>query len=282
MTLRDAIRAAGMTPPEHIPMGRFVRFPGAEKKRGNTAGWCIQISPTVAAFGDWSTGLSSTWHDTTHVDTTESRQQIEHARALQRRHRAETLQRQQQAAATAREIVRQAKPATHPYLARKGFPAACGLVHEGKLVVPMRDAQQYDQIASAQMIDANGEKRFLPGGRASGTAFRLGAPIASARHIVLCEGYATGLSLQAALQLLPGPSAVLVCFSANNLQTVAQWFPKAVVAADNDHSATGQRAAEATGLRWTMPWDVGTDFNDLHIGKGIYRVVERMRELLAA
>jgi len=281
MLLRDAIRAAGMTPPEHIPMGKFVRFPGAEKKRGNTAGWCIQLSPTFAAFGDWSTGLSTTWRDAQHVDTAESRRQLEQARAQQRQHMAETFRRQQQAATTARAIVSRAKPATHPYLARKGFPAAMGLVDDGKLVIPMRDARQYEQIASAQMIDASGEKRFLPGGRASGTAFRLGAPLATARHIVLCEGYATGLSLQAAMRWLPGPCAVLVCFSANNLQTVAQWFPTAVIAADNDHSGTGQRAAEATGLRWTMPFDVGTDFNDLHVGKGLGRVMERMRELLA-
>lgn len=280
MLLHEAIRAAGMTPPEHIPAGRWVRFPGSGKAKANRAGWCRVITPTLAIFGDWSTGLTETWRDGTHRETPESRRQLAEAREREREFQRQTHARQRQAAQAAVSLLARAKQATHPYLARKGFPAGLGLVADDKLVVPMRDARDYRQLVSAQLIDADGEKRFLTGGRASGTSFRLGAPIAQARHIVLCEGYATGLSLHAALAKLPGPSAVLVCFSANNLELVAQWFPQAVIAADNDHSCTGQRAAEATGLKWTMPFDVGTDFNDLHVGKGIYRVVERMRELL--
>jgi putative DNA primase/helicase len=106
--------------------------------------------------------------------------------------------------------------------------------------------------------------------------------MAEAKHIVLCEGYATGLTIHAAIARLPGPNAVIVCFSARNLETVAQWFPTAVVAADNDASATGEQSALRTGLKWTMPYEVGTDFNDVHVAMGLHVVTQRMRELLFA
>lgn len=280
MTLQDAIRAAGMTPPRSIPDGRWVRFPGAGKSRANRAGWCRVISPTLAIFGDWSTGLTSVWKDDAHRDDGESRRLLAEARERERHFAAQTRKRQAEAAAKAQEIVAKAREGSHPYLVRKGFPRATGLVYEDKLVVPMRDARDYRQVISAQLIDESGDKRFLPGGRASGAAFRIGAPLMKARNLVLCEGYATGLSLHAALEKLPGPNAVLVCFSAQNLEAIAPWFPQAVVAADNDKSGTGERVAVATGLRWTMPYEIGSDFNDLHQRMGIYVVVERMRELL--
>ncbi len=66
------------------------------------------------------------------------------------------------------------------------------------------------------------------------------------------------------------------------MERVGQIVPRnAVVAADNDQSGTGERAAESTGLRWTMPYEVGTDFNDLHQTMGVHVVTERMRELFA-
>lgn len=279
MRLPDAIAAAGMTPPRSIPMGRFVRFPGAGKGRGNRAGWCRLITPTLAVYGDWSTGLTETWRDETHVDTEESRRLIAEARERERVIRAQERKRQRQTAMEAQALVSASVYATHPYLARKGFPLATGLVHDGKLVIPMRDAQAYTEILSAQLIDADGGKKFLPGGRASGAIFMLGDRRRS-RHVVLCEGYATGLSLQEALRRLPGPSCVIVCFSARNMELVANHFQSAVIATDHDESQTGQRAAEATGLRWAMPEQVG-DYNDVHQQRGIFAVVEAMRGLLA-
>jgi putative DNA primase/helicase len=73
---------------------------------------------------------------------------------------------------------------------------------------------------------------------------------------------------------------VIVCFSAGNLERIAEHFPRAVVAADNDLSAVGEETAKRTGLPWTMPYEVGTDFNDLMMNMGLHVVVERMRELL--
>ncbi len=281
MRLEDALMQAGMTPPARIPVGRFVRFPGSGKARGNQAGWCRLITPTFAVYGDWSTGLSEVWRDDAHVDTEESRRLYREAMQRERDYREQQRAKQDQVAEEASKIIRTSSVATHPYLARKGFPDVMGLVHDGFLVIPMRDALDYERVVSAQMISPTGDKRFLTGGRAGGTCYRIGAYPREARSVVLCEGYATGLSIHYALSRLPGPSCVIVCFSALNLEEVAKHYPNAFVAADNDVSGTGERSAVRTGLKWTMPYEVGTDFNDLMVNLGIYPVVARMRELIA-
>lgn len=280
MNLAQAISAAGMTPPRQIVPGRWVRFPGVGKGKANRAGWCRLITPTLAIFGDWSSNFTATWRDDTHRDDETTHRLLIEARKREQEFQRQQRQRQREAAVQARRLIETCRSGTHCYLERKGFPERRELIDERKnLVIPMRDSQDYAEILSAQMIAENGEKKFLPGGRARGAVFRIGAPHAS--RIVLCEGFATGLSIDAALKRLPGLHAVLVCFSAQNLVRVSQHFRSSVVAADNDASATGEEAAKETGLNWTMPYEVGTDFNDLHRNMGLHVVVERMRELLA-
>lgn len=279
MSLLQAIEAAGMTPPPNITPGRWMRFPGIGKSRSNRAGWCRVISPTMAIFGDWSTGLSEVWRDRAHRDDEWSRKLLEESRRREQQFAREQRMRQEVTAARAAELIKQCQYGTHPYLKRKGFPDQMGLVNVDSLIIPMRDIEQYDKILSAQIIDAAGEKRFLPGGRTKAAVYRIGKP--GERHMVLCEGYATGLTLSAALRRYTSQFQVLVCFSAQNLERVARVVPKtAVVAADNDQSATGENAAIATGLRWTMPYEIGSDFNDLHQAMGLHVVTERMRLLL--
>lgn len=279
MTLIEAMSAAGLSPPHRITAGRWVRFPGIGKGKSNRSGWCRLITPTLAIFGDWSSGIRATWRDDTHRDNAESQRLLREARERERQFAREQLQRQQSAAVTAAQLVGRATASTHPYLARKGFPNFVGLVADGKLVIPVRNVTDYRSIISAQLIDENGEKRFLHGGRTKDGIHRIGSP--TARKVVLCEGYATGLSLNAALCKLPGPHAVIVCFSAGNLERVAKQFPQALICADNDRSGVGEQTAIRTGLKWTMPYDVGTDFNDLHTNMGLHVVVDRMRELIS-
>lgn len=279
MHLRDALIAAGMKPPESIIPGRWLRFPGVGKNRSNRAGWCRLITPTLAIYGDWSSGLSEVWRDGSHRDDAESMRLLKEARAREavflKEQRAKQLRVAQEAAAQLEGTTLM----PHPYLSRKGFPELLGLVDGDRLLVPMRDAARYRELINLQQIWPDGTKRFLPGGRARDAIHRIGAP--HARHTVLCEGYATALSLDAALKLISPSHAVIVCFSANNLVSVSERFPYAVVAADNDQSATGEESAKRTGLKWTMPYEVGTDFNDLHVNMGLHVVVERMRELLS-
>lgn len=278
MTLIEQLRAAGLTPPHRIVPGKWMRFPGVNKGKANRSGWCRVITPTLAVYGDWSLGLSETWRDADHVDDERSRQALAEARHREREFAAAQARRQADAAVRASALISQAVHAGHPYLAKKGFPEARGLVIGDQLLIPVRDVTDYTRVLSVQEIGADGVKKFLPGGRTRLGVYRLG--VMRADRVVLCEGYATGLSLDAALSRLSRPHAVIVCFSARNLEIVAQHFPHAIVAADNDASRTGENSAKATGLMWTMPPIVGMDWNDIHREQGLYAVVAAIREAL--
>lgn len=280
MNLADAIAATGMTPPRRFVCGRWLRFPGIGKGSSNRSGWCRVISPTMAIFGDWSSGLTQVWRDDSHRDDQRSLQALRDAQARERRFSQEQRAKQAGVAREAQAMVSRATSGTHTYLARKGFKDLVGLTLDGKLVVPVMDFERYPSIITAQLISEDGEKKFLPGGRAKGGVYRFGVPATKARRVVLCEGYATGLSLDAALRLLPGPHCVLVCFSARNLEQVAGMLPEsidALIAADNDASRTGEESAKRTGRRWVMPAKVGHDFNDVMTQSGIRAVVDALR-----
>lgn len=281
MRLEEAIAATGMTPPKKIVEGRWLRFPGIGKGRSNRAGWCRVITPTLAIFGDWSSGFSETWRDEEHRDDERSAKLLKEARDRERQFAIEQRKKQDSAAKRAREIVRTSIISGHPYLIKKGFPERAALVQEGKLVIPVWD--EFDgELISVQLIDEHGEKRFITGSRTRNGVHRIGAN--KAKRIALCEGYATGMSLDAAMGRLPGPHCVIVCFSARNLEAVARRYTlhDALVCADNDESLTGEQCAKRSGLRWVMPPDVGTDFNDMHQRHGLYAVVGVLREVFAS
>lgn len=184
------------------------------------------------------------------------------------------------AAKRAHELVASAKPAEHNYLHIKGFVGARGLVlPDGALLIPMRHWRTND-LVGAQVIRWIGdekryEKKMIHGMRAKGAVFRLGSRHATRTWLV--EGFATALSVEAAVGLLKLRDAVLVCFSAGNLQHVAPLLTgERVVFADNDASGAGEHAAQATGLRYCMAPTVGHDANDMHMVNGIYRVSSLM------
>ncbi len=188
--------------------------------------------------------------------------------ALAREERA----RRDEAARKAADIIRRAEFAPHPYLIRKGFQTP-GLVHDGKLVVPMRSFERYrEQVYSAQLIDEAGEKKFLPGGRAKGAVYRMG----QGHDVWLVEGYATALSVQAALHSLYRKAEVWVCFSAGNLGFIASQIACRIFA-DHDQSGTGQKVAAESGRAWVMSPVVGEDANDMHQRAGVRAVAELMR-----
>jgi putative DNA primase/helicase len=192
--------------------------------------------------------------------------------------RREEAQRRARAAEQAADIVRRCRTNTHPYLERKGFPNEAGLIDtDGRLVIPMRDVSNYKRINSVQWIDDAGNKLFLPGGAAKGSILTIG----TGSEKWLCEGYATGLSIRAALKSLYRAGCVVVCFSAGNLAHVAgQMSGKRYVIADNDKSGTGERAAVSTGLPWAMPPEVGHDANDMHQAHGVRALAELMRSIM--
>lgn len=190
------------------------------------------------------------------------------------------------AARRAQELLASAKSGEHNYLHLKGFADARGLVlPDGALLIPMRHWRT-NALVGAQVIrwdeDAlRYEKKMLPGMRAKGAVFRIGSPHAARTWLV--EGFATGLSVEAAIGLLRLRDAVLVCFSAGNLVHVATLEPgELVVFADNDASGAGLRAARDTGLRFCMSGTEGHDANDMHMRDGIYKVASLMVDAMSS
>lgn len=183
----------------------------------------------------------------------------------------------------AESMMARAQLSVHPYLAAKGFPLERGLVLDGELLIPMRDFRLYKIVNSLQRIKADGSKLFLAGGKAKGSVFFIGPYMASERW--LCEGYATALSIRAALKALHRDAQVVACFSAGNLahmgRLVRDLRPAAYVCADNDASEAGAKAAEETGLPWVMPPTVGQDANDMQMEAGARALAQLLRTVRA-
>lgn len=195
---------------------------------------------------------------------------------------AEQARGQQRAAYRAAELMRAATPGKHNYLALKGFPDVQGLVQEdGSLLVPMRNIQT-NEIQGAQVIrwleeDRRYEKKMLPGMKAKGAVLRLGK---QAKKAFLVEGYATGLSVQAAARSVGLTACVVITFSDSNLVHVAPFVKgRAFVFADNDKSGAGERAAKETGLPYCMSPEVGEDANDMHARAGLMPVTQLLMEV---
>lgn len=263
MRLSEAITAAGMTPPNEFTEGRWLRFPGVGKKRSNRSGWCRIISPTLAIYGDWSSNFRAVWKDDSHVDSEQARKRLLDAQRREQEFVRAQRARQRQAAQEAQQLLGRCQVATHPYLVSKGLSAWRGMVSpEGELIVAARAVEDYRCLLTVQRIAPDGTKRFLRGARARGAIHALGER--NSRRQLLCEGYATGISLHLAAKELWGPHCVIVTFSANNLLSVAPHFPKALVCADHDISGVGEQIAKETGHPWVMPPQAGDDFNDVY------------------
>ena len=184
------------------------------------------------------------------------------------------------AAANAAELICTSTPGPHDYLAFKGFPDAKGMTTpDGALLVPMRNLES-NALQGAQLIRWDEParkwvKKMIPGMRAKSASLRLGDR--TAPETFLAEGYATALSVHAALRSAGLRASVLVCFSANNLEFIAhQVRGRAFVFADHDASGTGQRVAQATGLPWCMSPVEGEDANDLHMRAGLMAVCQQI------
>ena len=156
----------------------------------------------------------------------------------------------------------------HEYLDSKGFEGAEDRIwgHEGKktLVVPMRVD---GHLVGCQLIESDGSKKFLYGQRTSNAEM----VIDNKGVHILCEGYATALSIQAALRKMSRRYTIHVCFSAGNMKKIAEGLPDGLVIADNDKSGTGERVAKEIGWKYWMSDVVGEDANDTHQRIGLLK-----------
>jgi putative DNA primase/helicase len=176
------------------------------------------------------------------------------------------------AAEASQRVIEQCELKTHHYLNSKGLPDVLALVNDSTLIVPMRNLET-NQLQGMQSIDwipeeRRWEKKMQFGMRAKGAVLRLGNQ--RAKETFLCEGYATGLSIELALRRLRLQASVLICFSDSNMAFVATLTTgRRFVIADNDVSLAGEKAALKTGLPWCMSDVVGEDVNDLHQRAGL-------------
>lgn len=303
MTLDEAIARAcasvGIVPPRgRQPMRKWIAA-DTLAKNGKGDGRIILDEERVTAV-NWQTGDKTTvW--LREERTVEDRKRYAQARRAQD---AEDRKRAERAADIARQIIAAARPGPHAYLARKGFRdeqalaiaksdvARIGgayLVPSGAaeaIVIPARIGKR---ITSVQLIWEDGTKKFLYGGEMGGAAHR----ISTGRDTWLCEGYATALSVRAALQGLNRPSTILVCFSASNIARVADALSRQArcfVAADNDAPpaarpeqfdgmGAGEYFARKAGRPYVIPPELGTDFNDFHVDQGIFAVQRVLMKL---
>jgi putative DNA primase/helicase len=97
---------------------------------------------------------------------------------------------------------------------------------------------------------------------------------------VLCEGFATGLSVQKALAHAKIQAQVVICFSAHNMALIAKTEPPLLVIADNDKSGTGQRIADTIGANYWISETVGNDFNDDHLKRGDFAMMMDLKRIL--
>jgi putative DNA primase/helicase len=186
------------------------------------------------------------------------------------------------------------------YLERKGVDAeACRYLPDGSIVIPLLryDAAREDALRAVQTIAPDGSKRFTRGLQKPGVCLRLGHVVVG-EPLLVCEGYATGLSLRMALdRRLP----VFVALDAGNLLPTVELLhalhPRnnILICADDDFRTPGNpgrekahkasRAVDRCNYVYPifMPRNRGakdTDFNDLHLREGLVCVRRQLRHVL--
>lgn len=203
---------------------------------------------------------------------------------------------------------RGAKDGESAYLVRKGVVGeACRYLPDGSLLVPLLryDLPRDQALRGLQRIWPDGSKRYTPGFIKNACAVRLGD--AQAGFVILvCEGYATGLTLRMALG---HTLAVYVALDAGNLQHVVplvrELHPESriLICADDDYR-TRDYAGKPDNVGRSKAWAIAkatvatdivypiferatrqpkdTDFNDLHARQGLEAVRRQLDAVLLA
>lgn len=324
------MRADGMPefPPGHpkLDAGKITRY--GPKGRAWYRLWLVQsrggTDVVVGAYGDWRTGLKAKievdWKGISAEERAELEARMREQEAREREKRADRAgkaanrARMQWADALTIEqaYARSGGRPPSEYLDRKGVvPEGCRFFSDGTVLVPamLFDDADGSRMVGVQKIAPSGEKRFNAGMSKEGACCRLGAPPRDGDVILVCEGYATALSIRMATeQMLP----VFSVFDAGNLRPVAEIlrarYPASplIFCADDDWKTeipkgvpfnTGRvkahGAARAVGNAWVIVplfhskgrEDAWSDFNDLHKAHGLeavrdqLRIVEIMRDM---
>ena len=181
--LIDAMRAAGLEPPEEIHFdGKIHRFRSGTKGspgHGDKPGWYLVFGDGIPAgrFGCWRAGMEVTWRADVGRKPTEF-EEMAHARRMAEAKAlrdAELERKHEVASATVETIWTAAQAASpdHPYLKRKGIQAhGARITGDGRLIVPLFDKD--GALATLQYIDNESGKLYHPGGEAGGKFWMVG------------------------------------------------------------------------------------------------------------
>jgi putative DNA primase/helicase len=261
-------RSHGIIIDAHPPMGVWKRFPTEDHPRSRNG--AVKYMGDVGFVQNHATStVVSIWKPDSPVTAEDKKISVAAIR------QADDQRRKQQQVAIQRAVgmLNGSGFSTHPYLERKGFADEQGNVLwvEGKpvLLIPMRVA---GSLVGLQQIDADGGKKFLYGQRTSGATFTFDNKGVN----VVCEGYATALSVRAAMKQMKHRYTLHVCFSAGNRVKVASGLERGIVIADNDASGTGQEAAQKIGWPTWMSDRTGEDANDFHMRVGMFAFTQSL------
>lgn len=273
--LIDAIRAAGLEPPDQIIMdGKIHRFKSGTKGaagHGDKPGWYLIFGDGIPAgrFGCWRMGMEQTFRadvgrKLTQTEEMSNAKRLAEAKAL----RDAAIERQHQVASETVEKIwtgAQAALPDHPYLAKKGIGVhGARATGDGRLVVPLYDAD--GTLSSLQYIDHEGGKLYHAGGQTGGKYWVVGSSD-ELGTLYVAEGFATAATV---FETTNRPC--VVAYSASNLVPVTGSLREKhgamqdiVIVADHDQSGVGQRYAEQAsakyGARMVIPPHLG-DAND--------------------
>ena len=273
--LIDAMRAAGLQPPDEILMdGKIHRFRSGTKGEpghGDKPGWYLVFGDGIPAgrFGCWRAGMEITWRADVGRKLTEF-EEMSHARRISESKvlREAAQERQHQVASETVEKIWLSGGAAHPdhpYLKRKGIQThGVRITGDGRLMAPLYDAD--GTLSTLQYIDEQGGKLYHPGGQTGGKFWMLGT-MDEPGTLFVAEGFATAATIHET-----SDRPVVVAYSASNLVpvtgTLRQMYGATqdiVIVADHDASGVGQRYAEQAsakyGARMVMPSILG-DAND--------------------
>ena len=319
LQFRDAIVAAGLTPPEPIIAdGRLRRF-SSNGRAKDDAGWYVLHGGAIPAgvIGDHRTGLHQNWRADIGRTLSPAEEAAYRARveALRLIREGEEARRRMAAAkkATALWTAAKAASADHPYLVRKAVKSVDSLrqmdassVASILGYVPRSNGEELtgdvliapvfigSVMTTCELIDSDARKSAIYGG-AKGGGFWAAQPLPdNDKGVVLFigEGVATMLSVSEACD-----HACVATLSASNLLPVAKTmrkrYPKSllVLVADlskdtgePDHRA--EQAAQVVGGRLLAPRfgayrkSGDTDINDMAVRVGIDEVRATIQAVL--
>jgi putative DNA primase/helicase len=270
MMFEDFAKAHGLIIRNIVPH-KWISTPTEDHPRSNNGRY--KFLGDVGWVQNWATmDKPSMWKSTEKFMPSEQFRKAQDNSIRERQELAD------KASAKAGWIMHQTELASHPYLVNKGFVDEKMAVWNtpeggGKLVIPMR---RDNKIVGCQLINEEGEKKFLYGQTSKGATFTM-----DARGInIFCEGLATGLSVQAVMRANKMRYSIHVCFSAGNMKEVARSFSHGIVIADHDNSGVGQRIACETSKPYWLSNTIGEDFNDYHMRVGLFKASQSLKKFL--